>query len=262
MASELPPENPYAATSYGSQQNTLRQEYQFKPIDRLAKPIIVLMVCVLMASIIVMIADTIGHLMFPTYSDPDAAVSEEEMGLLLLIMGVAAIQVLSTLVLGILVCIFMYRANANARSFGAIGMEHSPGWCAGAWFVPILNLFRPFQCMSEIYRASKAPATFKQIDAPQKIGMWWACWIISTILDRLSGRLALMGDFGYNLLIMDWISLFLTLGAGLLLLSIVNDIVRFQAALLNGGNANDNPQLFGTQTAPPPTAPSNDRFEI
>jgi hypothetical protein len=53
----------------------------------------------------------------------------------------------------VLICIWP-RANRNARALGATGMRFTPGWCVGWYFVPIMNLFRPYQAMKEIWMAS------------------------------------------------------------------------------------------------------------
>ena len=52
-----------------------------------------------------------------------------------------------------LFCLFMPRANRNARAFGS-SMSISPGWAAGWFFVPIANLWMPYQAMKEIWQGS------------------------------------------------------------------------------------------------------------
>jgi len=34
-------------------------------------------------------------------------------------------------------------------------LSYSEGWAAGSWFVPIINLYRPYQIMKEIYIETK-----------------------------------------------------------------------------------------------------------
>src|SRR5262249_59924700 len=34
-------------------------------------------------------------------------------------------------------CTFVFRANRNARAFGAVGMKFTPGWSVGYFFVPL-----------------------------------------------------------------------------------------------------------------------------
>lgn len=90
-------------------------------------------------------------------------------------------------------CVWTNRMNKNARALGAQGMEYTPGWAVGWFFVPIANLYKPFSVASEIYRAS-APGPdgmhWKDEPTPGILNFWWACWIIGFLLDRVSGVVA------------------------------------------------------------------------
>ncbi len=57
----------------------------------------------------------------------------------------------------ILFAMWIYRANFNARQLGAKNMKFTPGWSVGYYFIPFLNLWRPYQAMKEIWKASKNP---------------------------------------------------------------------------------------------------------
>ncbi len=72
--------------------------------------------------------------------------------------------------------------NLNIRT----NCELSEGWAAGAWFVPILSLFRPYQIMKEMWTKTSGLIAAKSLDsaAPKSfnlMGIWWALWIISNI---------------------------------------------------------------------------------
>jgi len=85
------------------------------------------------------------------------------------------------LALIILFCIWIPRANRNARALGATGMRFTPGWSVGWYFIPIMNLFRPYQAMKEIWVASvPSDATPRQRRAGSPLlGWWWALWLVS-----------------------------------------------------------------------------------
>lgn len=51
---------------------------------------------------------------------------------------------------------WIVRANKNVRAFGADGLRITPGWAVGYFFVPIINLWRPYQAMKDLWRASHA----------------------------------------------------------------------------------------------------------
>ena len=78
-----------------------------------------------------------------------------------------------------------YNLHLNVRH-----LNQSEGWAAGAWFVPIINLYRPFQIMKELYSetTSLLKRNFgKEVYLPVAwVGSWWALWIISGLLGRIS----------------------------------------------------------------------------
>ncbi len=87
-------------------------------------------------------------------------------------------------------CIWAVRSSKNARSLGAQGMEVSPGWAAGWFFVPIANLFMPFKAVSEIWKASDPeagadPTAWKNA-AAAPVALWWTLWIVSGIIGGIS----------------------------------------------------------------------------
>jgi hypothetical protein len=101
-------------------------------------------------------------------------------------MGLAVL----TAVIGILAvvwfCMFMVRANRNARSFGS-PMSIRPGWAAGFFFVPFVNLWKPYQAMKEIWQGSDPDpnAHSFSVRVPSLIGWWWAIYILHNVGLRL-----------------------------------------------------------------------------
>ena len=66
--------------------------------------------------------------------------------------------------------------------------KHTEGWAAGAWFVPIISLFRPVQIMNELWdKTSKLIS--EKTNTPKSpitamIGLWWTLWIIIHFVGR------------------------------------------------------------------------------
>ena len=72
---------------------------------------------------------------------------------------VGTAQVLIYLISGVLILMWIYRANHNARALGAANMDFTPGWSVGWYFIPIANLWKPYQAMKEIWKASASPSS-------------------------------------------------------------------------------------------------------
>ena len=90
--------------------------------------------------------------------------------------------------------VFLRWIYVVAKNAGAVGaqnpqlFEHSheltftPGWCVGWYFVPIFNLWRPYQAMKWIWKASGNPADPVRKKNNYILRLWWTFWLISNLL--------------------------------------------------------------------------------
>lgn len=72
---------------------------------------------------------------------------------------------------------WLYNATKRAHLFSG-GMTMSPGWAVGSYFIPIVNLFKPFQAMREIWQASIAPNATGIVPVPVGMRIWWGLWLV------------------------------------------------------------------------------------
>jgi len=95
------------------------------------------------------------------------------------------------------------RAYANLHTVSN-NLLYDEGWAAGGWFVPILNLFRPYQIMKDLYIKTNSYLSaklegYKKVSNEGLIMSWWILWIIGNILGnsilRLSMRAKDMDDY-------------------------------------------------------------------
>jgi hypothetical protein len=100
--------------------------------------------------------------------------------------------------------IWVYRASRNARSLGAEGMQYSPGWSVGWFFVPVAGFFMPYFVFKELWKASSPSRTKEWRDAAvlPVLGVWWAVSLISAVI-QYSRWPVLLGDrtlayFGFD----------------------------------------------------------------
>jgi len=101
-------------------------------------------------------------------------------------------QLLVFLPTGILFLMWIHRAHRNLPALGARGLRFSPGMAVGWFFVPILNLFRPYQVVKEIWKASDPnvdtwDAFSWQSAAGSPVIKWW--WILG-LTANAGGRAA------------------------------------------------------------------------
>jgi hypothetical protein len=94
----------------------------------------------------------------------------------------------------VLVGLWIHRAHANLRESGADGLEFTPGWAVGWYFVPFANLVMPFRAMRELWNASRGEHDFFGGAAPSAVKVWWAAWIAGNILSAVGSRILLLGE--------------------------------------------------------------------
>jgi len=78
-------------------------------------------------------------------------------------------------------------------------LTFSEGWAAGAWFVPIVCLYRPFQIMKELYEETnkvlkKENKIVGDALALNYLGIWWGIWVITNVLAQFTLRFSLKSD--------------------------------------------------------------------
>jgi len=83
------------------------------------------------------------------------------------------LELLALLVTGVLFVVWLYTAHRSSR-MDRRATRHSSGWAIGGWFVPVLNLWRPFQMVSDVRRGATGDA-----DARPSVGQgwWWGTWV-------------------------------------------------------------------------------------
>jgi heme/copper-type cytochrome/quinol oxidase subunit 2 len=93
--------------------------------------------------------------------------------------AISALAMVLSVVVTVLFCLFMPRANRNARAFGS-SMTISPGWAAGWFFVPVANFWMPYQAMKEIWQGSDPDPNARPgfFEAPGLIKWWWLTYLL------------------------------------------------------------------------------------
>jgi hypothetical protein len=89
---------------------------------------------------------------------------------------------------------WLYRARVNARAFGCRRLRFGRYWAAIGFAVPIANLFRPLQVVSEVWQTSdprgiRTSVDWKSMPVPSLVRTWWGVLLASLCLELLSAGL-------------------------------------------------------------------------
>ena len=106
------------------------------------------------------------------------------------VIAVGMAVVLMAAIAGVVFLWYLARVNHNARALGAKGLSATPGWTIGYFFVPIINLYRPYQIVQELWKAS-APVAGRWTSQPGSslVGWWWALHLLDNVANQIVARL-------------------------------------------------------------------------
>ena len=110
------------------------------------------------------------------------------------VIGVALMAMAIYVATVIAFAMWIHRASSNLEPLNAQGQRFSPGWAVGWWFIPIMQVWRPYQVVKEIWNGSdpyyvgERARNWKEAPVWGWLGWWWAIWIIASIAGTVSAR--------------------------------------------------------------------------
>ena len=180
----------------------------------------------------------------------DQEISDNPGGFLALaltgVLGLATIAVYIATVVVFLM--WLYRASNNVAAFGAT-TQHSSGWAVGSFFVPIMNLFVPYQAVRDIWQKSEPDATdtFSYLQSPPGFfPAWWGFWIASNIASNAYFRMTLAEAPAEASAMVGIVSEVLSIAAAVFAIQVIKAIDRRQEE-----RAQTLEQAFPTPPPPP-----------
>jgi len=162
---------------------------EFKPHAKLTRTLRLLLKIMIVVTAVAVVADVYN---FVSYSSLPSDLDAKEV--VLTSDGVSGIvgivEFLIAIVTGITFLRWIYRSNKNLRALSGESMVFTPGWSVGWYFIPIANLWKPYQAMKEIWDVSHKNNSIDHA----VVGWWWVLWLTSNSLDRLAAKVALRAN--------------------------------------------------------------------
>jgi len=88
---------------------------------------------------------------------------------------------------------WLHRAVKNLSALGARKLRFTPGWAVGWFFVPLMDLIRPYEAVTELWHASDpAIRSYEPASraAPAPVRWWWSLLILWVLTSRLGNQLS------------------------------------------------------------------------
>lgn len=138
------------------------------------------------------------------------------------------------------VCQWMYRCYLNLEAVKTPGLKDKATMAAAYWFVPLVNIIKPYYVTKEIFIASDSADTeairkdLRKAAVPGYLPLWWTCWVGQGLIGQLSyhwakseGKLSVPSNY---VDLVNAIANLLSVVAGILLIKIVKEITARQQA--------------------------------
>lgn len=147
---------------------------------------------------------------------------------------------------------WMWRAYENLPAVG-VQVDYSLGWTVGAWFVPVLGLFRPYNIMREIWQRTQRMA-YGYVTSHSLLRVWWMLFLLRSVVGlagaAVTGIPRTVNDMQTQLLVLAGISLFdiPALAAAIQVIRRISDFeqqLRLQVQVAELGGAAPEPLDFG-----------------
>ena len=117
------------------------------------------------------------------------------------------IQGTLSLAAGIAFLAWLYQARINIRALGMRRMRYSRNWCFWAFIIPVMNAFRPYQVMREIWKASSPqsldPFQWQSLPTPGLVVFWWMTVLAAGGLRTLTVMTSLGTDVNLQKLVLS-----------------------------------------------------------
>jgi hypothetical protein len=63
----------------------------------------------------------------------------------------------------------------------------TPRWAVACWFIPFVNLVKPYQTIRDLLRGLGG----RSLVGAARVGLWWCVWLVANWLSRVEGKLVM-----------------------------------------------------------------------
>ena len=139
--------------------------------------------------------------------------------------GVATLFLFVYVASAVAFLMWQFRVSGNTRRFGISNQRFSPRWGVVTWFIPIVNLFLPYQVIAEIWRGSTSTneESWDKSSVPFVMGVWWGCHLLGALI-----LLSIGEEVTQAYILMDMLGTGATLTAGAIVIYLVKRITDRQ----------------------------------
>ena len=106
-------------------------------------------------------------------------------------------MVVSLVVIVLFFC-WLYRSAANVQTWRIGNVSQKPHWGFWNFIIPVWSLYKPYIFIRELWNSveysAEEPERWKNLSGPACLKVWWALYLITSILDRTLFKYSLKAD--------------------------------------------------------------------
>lgn len=168
----------------------MNESYAFRDLSGLTKFLKLLLGIGIAVSVTSLLSSAMQLELLNRPSFTEAEATTNDLREMIIGWGDLALAVLTAIVFGR----WIVQANKNVRALGAAGLRVTPGWAVGYLFVPIVSLWKPYQAMSDLWRASRDPAAWTSVPRGSILPIWWGLWVASNVIGQVAFRATMAAE--------------------------------------------------------------------
>ncbi|WP_299217457.1 DUF4328 domain-containing protein [uncultured Dokdonia sp.] len=187
--------------------------YNLRPNDERSRIAVIFLIITIILDLAYFFSDITEYNMMEKIND-GIAIDQDRADIIGTLQGLFAIAYTVLLIVTATMFIRWFR-RAYYNLSQIVTIDNSEGWAAGAWFVPIYNLFKPKQIMDELWEKTNRILSTQTLNYIKQetniISIWWALWIISGIGNNIATRMYLRAETAEEYMTSISLSLFMYL---------------------------------------------------
>jgi hypothetical protein len=176
----------------GDETITQYKGLEVKPNNERSRILLLLIWIVLALEIISIFSNVLQYNLLQTVSNGEEVTNEAAKANDLRVQIIAIVFFITYIISAIAFIMWFRRAYYNLHQ-KVRALSFTEGWAAGCWFVPFVNLYRPYQIMKEMYEETKGYLKSESLDcdlSTRFLGAWWILWIANGTLGQVIFRLS------------------------------------------------------------------------
>lgn len=121
---------------------------------------------------------------------------------------IVVINLIAFIICAVLFIMWFRRAYNNLNLSRRTTTYFEEAWASGGWFVPFLNLGRPYSIMKEIWdKTQDATSNLLNRKGSAIVGWWWAMWLVSNVTANIASFMGKGADSSIDAMVdASWMS--------------------------------------------------------